>query len=91
MCSLTVAFSLQEILLPLSLGAAEPARMPWGATALFRLIALCNDKGATVYSKLYPCCINKGAMAECKISTLRNNKLRLKLSPYYIYFSTMAV
>ena len=31
-CSLTIAFLLQEALLPLSLGCADPAPVPWGAT-----------------------------------------------------------
>ena len=34
---------VRKVLLPLSLGAAEPAPMPWGATTWLRLLALCID------------------------------------------------
>ena len=38
--SIDESFLLQEVLLSLSLGRAEPARMPWGATGKVKAIRL---------------------------------------------------
>ena len=50
---MTKAFLLQKVLLPLSLGAAEPASLTRGATAWLRLIDLYVDGNATSFAEIF--------------------------------------
>ncbi len=51
--------AVREVLLPLSLGAAEPAPLTRGATTWLRFLDLCVDGGTVVRKVLLPLSQNR--------------------------------